>query len=1217
MFCCIAQFVFRLKPTRSFTLARAFLSATLLFILYAASVSAQDQVSHLRIVRADVPVQILDSPTLVLLSAPRILPGGTQSLHPGCWSLKNRTLLLDTACIQRQHPGCQFLSLQYRRLAFDLESPRMRLDSNAIRKAARTGDIAYDYSPYEPDQKPWESAGLNTSGAYTRGLSFGNNQNLVFNSNLNLQLQGNLGNDLEISGALSDNSIPLQPDGTTRQLQEFDRIFIQIKKKNTALSAGDFDLNRPQNSYFTNYFKRLQGGMLRYEGRVSDMLPENTLPRSLQHDSIRVQVAAAVSKGKFNRQLIQGQEGNQGPYRLQGAEGERFIIILAGTEKVFIDGQLLRRGLADDYVIDYNQGDISFTPKRLITKDIRIIVEFEYAVQSFLRSTLQAGMQWSRPKSRVYFNLYSEQDGRSSSSAQDLSQAARQRLASVGDRIENAFASGIDTLSGFVSDRVLYAWKDTFVCGSAKRILVYSQNPDSALYAARFSETPAGQGNYVLALSAANGRVYRWVAPDPLTCKPTGNFEPLVRLIAPEQRSLYTAGAQLSPNKGGSLQFETALSKRDYNRLSPLNDNDNLGGACFLSYKQNLWPKAEKNGWQSTVQGNFEYDSKHFQALNPYRPAEFVRDWNTGASSDTVAEQLARLHFQVKQKDWGIIRYDLGSFLRMGVYSGQKQGLLLKLQHRGFEWMTELNVLETTGKMEKTRYTRPKFELAKSFFKEKSTTPLFKLGLYAERERNSRNATAQTTLASNSFWYDLYRFYFQTPENASGWMLNASVSQRNDFFPAGNQFTQNTRAQDANFNGRWNKVPALAANAATQSLIWTFSYRNLTIIRPELTPQKPQETYLGRLDYSIAALKNSIALTTGYEIGSGQSPKIAFNYVKVNTGEGQYTWVDRNRDSLLQVDEMEIAVFQDQANYVRVAITTTEYLRTNNLAFNQNLRLEPRFVWGNKKGWRRVLSKFSSQSTLQINRRARAQAPGVDPWNPFQQIEADSNLISLSKALRNALFVNRANPAWDASITQTEQQSQVILTTGFEQRRTAEQILHGRINFGRQWSLESDLSRSVKKSENQLFNNRNFSIRAFTANPKISWLPKQNFRISTALQWRNSINTLTGIEKATQQQVNTEISWNPQSSANAQGFQAANALRSRLAYTYIRYTGQPNTALAFTMLEGLQNGQNYQWSLNLDRQLSKSMQLSVSYEGRKTGNRPIVHVARAQVRAVF
>jgi hypothetical protein len=337
-------------------------------------------------------------------------------------------------------------------LPFDLSKPVFRLDTAAIQKQGiGVADyIGFDYSPYEPDKTVFESAGLNTNGAYTRGLSFGNSQNLVFNSNLNLQLDGKLGNDLEIKAAISDNSIPIQPDGTTRQLQEFDRIFIQIKRKNTILSAGDYDLQRPK-SYFMQYFKRVQGASLETRAITDFSLlkknktkPGFLLPKS-GRDTVYLRTAAAVSKGKFQRQTIRALEGNQGPYRLQGAEGEQFIIVLAGTEKVFLDGQLLSRGLGDDYIIDYNLGELSFTTRRLITKDSRILVEFEYAVQTFLRSTIAANTEWRSKKARIHFNYYSEQDSRSSGAAQDLSPQERRNLALVGDNLRNAFASGVDT----------------------------------------------------------------------------------------------------------------------------------------------------------------------------------------------------------------------------------------------------------------------------------------------------------------------------------------------------------------------------------------------------------------------------------------------------------------------------------------------------------------------------------------------------------------------------------------------------------------------------------------------------------------------------------------------------------------------------------------------------------------------------------------------------
>ncbi len=1145
-----------------------------------------------------------------LLSISRADSG--ELLDAGIFTLKNNLLFTDTARLRAICPDCRQIKVVYRVLPYDFAAPLRRLDTIAIRRNARTDAIEFDYSPYEPANKPWETNGLLSSGAYTRGLSFGNNQNLVFNSNLNLQLSGKLGNDLELQAALSDNSVPLQPDGTTRQLQEFDRIFIQLKRKNTALTAGDYDLTRP-NGYFTNYFKRLQGAMVEHR-----QMGNWGFGNKSTGDTLAVRVAAAVSRGKFSRQTIQGQEGNQGPYRLQGAEGERFIIVLAGTEKVFVDGQLLRRGLSDDYVIDYNLGELTFTSRKLITKDSRVIVEFEYAVQTYLRSTVAANLAWNTPRSRLYLNYYAEQDSRNNGGAQDLSPAERRSLAEIGDDLRMAFASGVDTLDVFDPARVQYRVVDTLVCGVQVQILVYSTQPDSARYAARFTEVTQGQGNYVLALTAANGRVYRWVAPDPLTCQPSGNFEPVVRLIAPESRQLYTLGGDFQVFKGGSVQAELALSNRDLNRFSPLGNNDNLGGAGFLGFRQKIPLGNEKNGWQAGISANYEYTARTFLPLNPYRPAEFIRDWNSSGSLDTVAEQIARAGISLKKKNWGESRYEFGSFQRQGVYEGYRHFGQLRVQQRGYELLGELNFLQTDGRAESTRFARPKLDFSKTFFKSDSTLrrALIKTGVYFEREKNERNTTGADTLNRASFWYDLLRLYFQTPENQGAWQLGGFLSRRNDFAPNGSFFKQNTEANELNLNGKWQRSNVKATT--NQQINWNFTYRTLRVLAPELTTEKPLETYLGRVDYTLAAWRNALNFTTGYELGSGQSPKLEFNYLSVNPGEGQYTWVDRNRDSILQVDEMEVAVFQDQASYIRVAVSTPDYIRTNNVLLNQNLRLDPRIVWGSaRKGWRRTLSRFSTQSTLQINRRTYAGAEDISPWNPFQFNIADTALVTVAATVRNILFVNRANPAWDASLAQGDNRSQVALTTGFEQRRARDWTLHGRVNLSQRWSAEADLLRAEKSTDNQAFDNRDFDIKTWEAGPKLTWLPNRTFRIASNVKWKNSQNEIGAMENAAQINWNTELTWNPQSKQNVQGFRAATSLRAKITLADIRYSGQANTSVAFTMLEGLQDGKNYLWSLNLDRQLSKTVQMSLNYEGRKTGDNRVVHVGRAQVRAVF
>ena len=1067
---------------------------------------------RIRIIAADQPMQVLDSLTIAapLVAVSEVTTG--QPLDLRFFSLHSNYLHIDTTGLRASCPDCRQLRIQYRVWPYNLAARISRLDTTAIRRSTSDDPIEFDYSPYAPSTKPWETGGLVSNGAYTRGISFGNSQNLVFNSNLNLQLSGKLGNDLELQAALSDNSVPLQPDGTTRQLQEFDRIFIQLKRKSTILTAGDYDLVRPAHGYFSNYFKRLQGAMLTFQygmrnaeygirgkeygmrnaeygikkkdagGRNSEQIPNSVLRTpnsSVPHskDSLSVRLAAAVSRGKFTRQTIAGQEGNQGPYRLQGAEGERFIIVLAGTEKVYKDGQLLRRGLGDDYIVDYNLGELTFTTRQLITKDSRIIVEFEYAVQTYLRSTTAANLNWSTRRAQVYANFYAEQDSRNNGGAQDLSPIQRRSLAEAGDNLRTAFVSGIDTLALFDPARVLYRSVDTVVCGSVVPILVYSIEADDARFAARFTEVPPGQGNYVQATTAANGRVYRWVAPDEVTCQPRGNFEPVIRLIAPEQRQLFTVGTEMQPFRGSQIQAEVALSNNDRNRFSPLGNGDDLGGAGFFKAKQRL--VNEKKGWLAQVDGSYEYTARTFLPLNPYRPAEFTRDWNTNTRLDTVAEQLARAGVTLRKKGWGESRYEYGTFQREGSYDGQRHFGQVRTQRRGYAFFAEANLLQTEGRLEQTRFSRPKAEISKTFFFKNRPlssavdslarldsvglpSPAFKIGLYAERERNARRTLRADTLGAASFWYDLYRLYVQTPENESVWQYGGFISRRTDLAPVGAGFLKNTVADELNLTGKWQPAPLSRVGKRRQvgqNLAWNFTYRNLRILNAKLTTQLPQSTYLGRVDYNVTAWKSAFAFNTGYELGSGQSPKTEFNYVAVNPGEGQFTWVDRNRDSILQVDEMEIAVFQDQASYIRVAVTTTDYVRTNNVVLNQSLRLDPRLVWANRRGWRRTLSRFSTQSTLQINRRTYADAP-VNAWNPFLRALADTALVTVNAATRHVLFVNRADPVWDVSLGQGDNRSQVALTTGFERRRNTEWTLHGRLNLGQQWSTEGGVVRS-------------------------------------------------------------------------------------------------------------------------------------------------------------
>ena len=112
-----------------------------------------------------------------------------------------------------------------------------------------------------------------------------------------------------------------------------------------------------------------------------------------------------------------------------------------------------------------------------------------------------------------------------------------------------------------------------------------STSPDSALYSARFSEVGEGNGNYIRLQSAANGSVFGWITPDPITGQPSGNFEPVIQLTAPAQNQMYTLGATYKLSKKSKINTELALSHRDLNRFADVNSQNNTGFAGKISYE--------------------------------------------------------------------------------------------------------------------------------------------------------------------------------------------------------------------------------------------------------------------------------------------------------------------------------------------------------------------------------------------------------------------------------------------------------------------------------------------------------------------------------------------------------------------------------------------------------------------------------------------------------
>ena len=65
------------------------------------------------------------------------------------------------------------------------------------------------------------------------------------------------------------------------------------------------------------------------------------------------------------------------------------------------------------------------------------------------------------------------------------------------------------------------------------------------------------------------------------------------------------------------------------------------------------------------------------------------------------------------------------------------------------------------------------------------------------------------------------------------------------------------------------------------------------------------------------------------------------------------------------------------------------------------------------------------------------------------------------------------------------------------------------------------------------------------------------------------------------------------------------------------FVGNQNSPVAYQMLEGLQPGKNFTWSLLWQQRLTNFLDLNISYLGRKSETSKTIHTGTVQLRANF
>lgn len=1082
-------------------------------------------------------------------------------------------------------PVLSFIVVRYRVFPFKLNSSvqRMNFDSLVTYSAA---PMPVPLAPKATDRNLFDFGSINAQGSFGRQVGFGNNQSAVLNSNMNIQLSGYLADSIELQAAISDNNIPIQPDGNTQQLNEFDQVYIRFSKNNWQLNIGDLDI-RETRSYFMNFYKRLQG--LSFQ-------TANQLTKNMQSQTL---VSGSVAKGKFTRNVFNGLEGNQGPYRLTGANNETFFIVLANTERVFINGELLQRGEDQDYVINYNTAEVTFTPRRMITKDSRIQIEFEYADRNYLNTNIFATQELEfnkRLKLRVgYFN---NSDARNSSINQTLDNRQRQFLYHIGDSIQNAFypSAMVDTFaSGKILYEKIYDSVGSVVVDSFYR---YSTDATRTLYNLAFTEVGFGRGNYIADANNANGKVFTYVPR--VDGQPQGNYEPVMILITPKRQQLMNLAVDYDIGKSTLLKTEVAASSYDVNTFSPIHNGDDKGFAAKVNLTNTKLVK-QKNELQLLSSVDYEFVQQKFQPLERLRNVEFTRDWGLPLLMEKADENIIKASAGLKSKTGNSLLYRFTNYNRSDHYTGFQNALYQHTNWKDWIFNNEFVITHYSGAINNGYFLRPVADISKKL----EWLDNWRIGARYTLEKNNSRSSIADTLNATAFSFDTYTLFLRSDEAKKN-RYGISFFTRSDQYPVHQHFVRGDRSYNVNLQTE------ILANAKRQFYLNT-TFRKLKVYDSTVSRQQEDNTLLSRLEYVMNEFNGFLTGNLLYEIGSGQEQKRAYAYLEVPPGTGQYTWIDYNEDGVQQLNEFELAAFQDQAKFIRIFTPTNEYIKANYVTLNYSFQVTPKMLWREEDAGKaqKFLSRMSLMTSMQINKKSGAQ--GNFEFNPFQYNLNDNNLITLNTIIANTFSFNRQSTVWGVDVTNLRNSSKALLTYGYESRRNIDWTLKYRHFLSRSVTLNVNAVSGLLglNTDNIQFENRNYEIRRYSAEPTLTFIRGTNFRVMGGYKFEEKQNAaIYGGEKAISHSLLAETKYNLLQSASVTG---------SFTFENFKYTSPhaAPTTVSYIMLDGLMPGRNYLWNVMLTKRLMNNLELNFQYDGRKPGSSRTIHTGRATLTALF
>ncbi|MFA6471374.1 MAG: hypothetical protein WCU00_04950 [Candidatus Latescibacterota bacterium] len=765
------------------------------------------------------------------------------------------------------------------------------------------------------EKTPKPFPGLTFGGSKSFDVNVGAGQETALNQSLRLNISGKLTEDITLNAAVSDQNVPISTEGDTRELEELDRILIELRGKHFSADMGDNDLHHEGGRWDT-WSRRLSGAKVTVNG-----------------GGVSVFGSGAVSDGRYMSTTIAPVDGNQGPYRLIARNGNRDISIIPGTEKIWINGIQLTRGNNYDYTIDYTTGEVIFTSARIIGADMRIVADYEYTSESFRRTFYSGGADGSFLNGRVKLAVSAarEADDTSRPVLGTLDEASRRALAQAGDSL--AVTSGIRSATG----------DSTGTYDLSGEILVY--NPKGkGKYNVTFSWVGQDKGHY----RYLGGGIYEYVPAEKAGSGSGASYDPVATVSAPVAHQLAGMRLSVTPFSGVSFESEIAGSSYDANTLSGLNDTDNEGGAYRFELKAaptvtiGLPVRLEFTGSRRS-------QGKTFNPLDRDRSAEENRRWGlpliAQSGEETVSEYAGGFTLSEGRFGGTGISVQSGKALYGGSALSNRDGVYGTFSLGDFKsrlTVTNISRKAVTGLPdEKIRRILGGMETRFAGF----TPSLSYEGELAEGTGVSTHGEA----------YNDLRTQLQTPE-LSG------IRGGLEWFYRTDRAKKNPAWSDSAL-ARGGSVELTAGKGIQGTMKTTYSRREYTLSGSSRTA-----TDQAMVEGYYRPEKGFMRFDGSYQAGRLCETTKRKNYIYTGAGKGSYRWEDSNNDGVRDPDEF---IPDEYGSYYLYEETLDDYRPVNMVHAYGKLGLDiPGALLFRLCGQ----NKINSETSFEINEKSSAPA---------------------------------------------------------------------------------------------------------------------------------------------------------------------------------------------------------------------------------------------------